>query len=100
MDEERKPQAPVNEQPQKTRRALVKTAAQVAVTAPVVMVLLAAGTKSSKAQALYGGGANNGANNGAVGGIDDTHTNNTTDGGPLEGFVGSDGGFDDFDKAT
>jgi hypothetical protein len=45
MDEELKLQAPVNEQPEKTRRAFVKTAAQVAVTAPAMTLLLATGSK-------------------------------------------------------
>jgi len=40
---------------QKTRRAVVKTAAQVAVTAPAVGLLLSASTKSALAQRSYGG---------------------------------------------
>lgn len=39
---------------QKTRRSAIKTAAQVAVTAPAVGLLLSAGTKSAAAQSLYG----------------------------------------------
>jgi len=38
---------------QKTRRAVVKTAAQVAVTAPAVGLLLSASTKSALAQRTY-----------------------------------------------
>ena len=41
---------------QKTRRAVVKTAAQVAVTAPAVGLLLSASTKSAMAQRAYGAG--------------------------------------------
>ena len=37
----------------KTRRAFVATAAKVAVTAPVVAMLLSASTKPSSAQSLY-----------------------------------------------
>jgi hypothetical protein len=39
---------------EKTRRSAIKTAAQVAVTAPAVGLLLSAGTKSAMAQAAYG----------------------------------------------
>jgi hypothetical protein len=39
---------------EKTRRSAIKTAAQVAVTAPAVALLLSAGTKSAMAQAVYG----------------------------------------------
>jgi hypothetical protein len=38
---------------QKTRRSAIKTAAQVAVTAPAVGLLLSAGTKSAQAQLRY-----------------------------------------------
>jgi hypothetical protein len=38
---------------QKTRRTAIKTAAQVAVTAPAVGLLLSASTKSASAAALY-----------------------------------------------
>jgi hypothetical protein len=38
---------------QKTRRSAIKTAAQVAVTAPAVGILLSAGTKSAQAQLRY-----------------------------------------------
>jgi hypothetical protein len=41
---------------QKTRRSAIKTAAQVAVTAPAVGLLLSAGTKSAMAQHIYGTG--------------------------------------------
>jgi len=37
----------------KTRRSAIKTAAQVAVTAPAVGLLLSAGTKSAMAAAVY-----------------------------------------------
>jgi hypothetical protein len=40
-------------EPKKTRRAFVKTAAQVAVTAPAVTILLAAGTKPAAAGTAY-----------------------------------------------
>jgi hypothetical protein len=39
---------------QKTRRSAIKTAAQVAVTAPAVGLLLSAGTKSASALVHYG----------------------------------------------
>lgn len=38
---------------EKTRRSAIKTAAQVAVTAPAVGLLLSAGTKSAMAQRVY-----------------------------------------------
>lgn len=38
---------------EKTRRSAIKTAAQVAVTAPAVGLLLSAGTKSAMAQVAY-----------------------------------------------
>jgi len=38
---------------QKTRRSAIKTAAQVAVTAPAVGLLLSASTKSAQAQVAY-----------------------------------------------
>ncbi len=54
MAEETRIEAIENEVPQKTRRTFVKTAAQVAVTAPAVAVLLSAGTKPAAAiPALY-----------------------------------------------
>jgi hypothetical protein len=40
----------------KTRRSLVKTAAQVAVTAPAVGLLLSASTRPASAQHIYGAG--------------------------------------------
>ena len=40
---------------QKTRRAFVKTAAQVAVTAPAVAMILSASTKKASAQVVYDG---------------------------------------------
>ena len=52
MAEETKIEGIVSEQ--KTRRSAIKTAAQVAVTAPAVGLLLSAGTKSAMAQATYG----------------------------------------------
>ncbi len=51
MAEETKIESIVTEQ--KTRRSAIKTAAQVAVTAPAVGLLLSAGTKSAMAQAAY-----------------------------------------------
>jgi len=51
MAEETKIEGIVSEQ--KTRRSAIKTAAQVAVTAPAVGLLLSAGTKSAMAQAAY-----------------------------------------------
>ena len=39
---------------QKTRRSAIKTAAQVAVTAPAVGLLLSAGTKAASARIHYG----------------------------------------------
>lgn len=42
----------------KTRRAFVKTAAQVAVTAPAVAMLLTASTKKASAITLYSAGDN------------------------------------------
>ena len=43
---------------QKTRRTAIKTAAQVAVTAPAVGLLLSASTKSASAAVLYGSNDN------------------------------------------
>jgi hypothetical protein len=51
MSEETKIEGIVSEQ--KTRRSAIKTAAQVAVTAPAVGLLLSAGTKSAMAQQVY-----------------------------------------------
>jgi len=51
MAEESKIEGIVSEQ--KTRRSAIKTAAQVAVTAPAVGLLLSAGTKSAMAQTAY-----------------------------------------------
>lgn len=51
MAEETKIESIVAEQ--KTRRSAIKTAAQVAVTAPAVGLLLSAGTKSAQAQLRY-----------------------------------------------
>lgn len=51
MAEETKIEQIVTEQ--KTRRSALKTAAQVAVTAPAVGLLLSAGTKSAQAQLRY-----------------------------------------------
>jgi hypothetical protein len=51
MAEETKIEGIVSEQ--KTRRSAIKTAAQVAVTAPAVGLLLSAGTKSAMAQSTY-----------------------------------------------
>lgn len=51
MAEETKIEGIVSEQ--KTRRSAIKTAAQVAVTAPAVGLLLSAGTKSAMAQTQY-----------------------------------------------
>jgi hypothetical protein len=42
----------------KTRRSAIKTAAQVAVTAPAVGLLLSASTKTATAATLYGGDSN------------------------------------------
>lgn len=53
MAEETKIESIVTEQ--KTRRSAIKTAAQVAVTAPAVGLLLSAGTKSAMAQSIYSG---------------------------------------------
>jgi hypothetical protein len=52
MAEETKIEGIVSQE--KTRRSAIKTAAQVAVTAPAVGLLLSAGTKSAMAQAAYG----------------------------------------------
>jgi hypothetical protein len=53
---------------QKTRRAFVKTAAQVAVTAPAVAALLSASTKPASAQfILYNAGDNTIISRGSVG---------------------------------
>ncbi len=52
MAEETRIEATDADVPQKTRRSFVKTAAQVAVTAPAVAVLLSAGTKPAAAQLL------------------------------------------------
>jgi hypothetical protein len=52
MAEDTKIESIVTEQT--TRRSAIKTAAQVAVTAPAVGLLLSAGTKSAMAQAVYG----------------------------------------------
>jgi hypothetical protein len=59
----------------KTRRSAIKTAAQVAVTAPAVGLLLSASTKTATAATLYGGDANDATPS------DDpiTANNNTTD---------------------
>ena len=51
MAEETKIEGIVSEE--KTRRSAIKTAAQVAVTAPAVGLLLSAGTKSAMAQTSY-----------------------------------------------
>lgn len=51
MAEENKTESVVSAE--KTRRSAIKTAAQVAVTAPAVGLLLSAGTKSAMAQARY-----------------------------------------------
>jgi hypothetical protein len=53
MAEETKIESIVSEQ--KTRRSAIKTAAQVAVTAPAVGLLLSAGTKAAMAQSAYCG---------------------------------------------
>ena len=53
MAEETKIESIVTEQ--KTRRSAIKTAAQVAVTAPAVGLLLSASTKSASAQLVYQG---------------------------------------------
>ena len=53
MTKEVKPETQLTEQPENTRRALVKTAAQVAVSAPAMMVLLSAGTKPAEAATAY-----------------------------------------------
>ena len=68
---------------QKTRRTAIKTAAQVAVTAPAVGLLLSAGTKSATAATLYASGDND------VTASDDpiTANNNTSD-------IGNPGNFD------
>jgi len=52
MAEDTKIESIVTEQ--KTRRSAIRTAAQVAVTAPAVGLLLSAGTKSAMAQGVYG----------------------------------------------
>jgi hypothetical protein len=60
---------------QKTRRTAIKTAAQVAVTAPAVGLLLSASTKSASAATLYGSNDND-----AIASDDPvTANNNTTD---------------------
>lgn len=51
MSEETKVEGIVSQE--KTRRSAIKTAAQVAVTAPAVGLLLSAGTKSAMAQRIY-----------------------------------------------
>ena len=53
MAEETATESTNNDVPQKTRRTVMKTAAQVAVTAPAVSLLLAAGTKAASATVLY-----------------------------------------------
>jgi len=53
---------------EKTRRSLVKTAAQVAVTAPAVGLLLSASTRPASAQHIYGTGDTGGpTDNGFLG---------------------------------
>ena len=52
MAEEKRPES-TNLPQKKTRRTVVKTAAQVAVTAPAVAMLLAAGTKPASATVVY-----------------------------------------------
>jgi hypothetical protein len=71
---------------QKTRRTAIKTAAQVAVTAPAVGLLLSASTKSSSAAVIYRGGDND-----AVPSDDPlTANNSTTDlGNPNTGDTGT-----------
>jgi hypothetical protein len=69
MEEEKKVEAA-----QQSRRAFVKTAAQVAVTAPAVAMLLSATTKPAAAQAAYG-----------LTSIDDAGGNNDICGVPLSG---------------
>ena len=46
----------VRKEPEKNRRTVLKTAAQVAITAPAVTMLLAASTKNASAQTHYGNG--------------------------------------------
>jgi hypothetical protein len=60
---------------EKTRRSAIKTAAQVAVTAPAVGLLLSASTKAASAATLYGGDGSDATPS------DDpiTANNNTTD---------------------
>jgi hypothetical protein len=72
---------------EKTRRSAIKTAAQVAVTAPAIGLLLSAGTKAASAATVYGG--DNGED---VVASDDpiTANNNTTDlGNPGTGDTGT-----------
>ena len=71
---------------EKTRRSAIKTAAQVAVTAPAVGLLLSASTKAASAATLYGGDSNDATPS------DDpiTANNNTTDlGNPANNDTGS-----------
>lgn len=56
MAEEVKTEASVNQEPQKTRRVFVRTAAQVAMTVPAVTILLGAEAKPASAQILYQSG--------------------------------------------
>lgn len=51
MSEETKVEGIVSQE--KTRRSAIRTAAQVAVTAPAVGLLLSAGTKAAMAQRIY-----------------------------------------------
>jgi hypothetical protein len=84
MAEESKIETFVSEE--KTRRSAIKTAAQVAVTAPAVGLLLSASTKAASAATLYGGDSNDATPS------DDpiTANNNTTDlGNPANNDTGS-----------
>ena len=53
MEDDKKIEAAAEAVGQKTRRSFVKTAAQVAVTAPAVAMLLTASTKKAAAQVAY-----------------------------------------------
>jgi len=71
MSEETKIESIATEQ--KTRRTAIKTAAQVAVTAPAVGLLLSASTKSASAARIYGSNDND-----AVPSDDALNANNNT----------------------
>jgi hypothetical protein len=76
MAEEIKVEGIVSEQ--KTRRSAIKTAAQVAVTAPAVGLLLSAGTKSAMAARTYFKGSKGDDSSTDDNGVDDVITHDDT----------------------